>query len=984
MSVVAQPALVSPHGGRLVDRVLRGDDLARARERVGMLTRIALNARTMSDVELLAVGAYSPLEGFMGRADYRGVLRDMRLASGLPWTVPITLAVRQAAADALREGQDVALVTPREEPLAILHLEERFPYDGREEARLVYGTDDPRHPGAAYQLHRGDVLLAGTVDLLARPPLRGFEPYRLDPADARARFGGLGWQRVVGFQSQQPMHRAHEYIQKCALEPLDGLLIHPLVGQTKLDELPSQVRVRCYQVLVEQYYPHDRVVLAVFPGAMRYAGARETLFHALVRKNYGCTHFIVGREYAAVERDFTPIGVDEIFRAFAPDELGITPLFFDETFYCRRCETITSPKTCPHGPQERVGLSGAVVRELLGRGELVPTEFARPEVAEILRDWLTRGAPSGPPTPPIGGSGRPGEAVAPLESAPAAPPAKKETKAQRAERLKRELNPWEHLEEIRHFAREGFQSIPVEWLNTYFRWWGVYTQGDGIGAVGGKGGEGKAVPYFMVRIRVPNGQLFSHQLRTIAGFAERSARGVADITVRENFQLHWMPIEVLPDLLESLWRVGLTTMGTCGDVTRNITGCPLAGVEADELIDAGPIVQSVNRMLNGNEDFYNVPRKYKITITGCRAWCSYPEINDVGLTPVRHPSTDQVGFALRVGGGLSTQPHLAVPLDVFVHPQQVLPVVRGITEIFRDSDVLRHDREKARLKFLFLQHGWTAERFQAELERRIGFALDPGVEAEPPADVYRDHVGIHPQKQDGYVYAGISVLRGRMTVEQMRAAADLAERYGSGELRTTTMQNLVILDVRRERAEALAFELSAVGLRTDASAFWRGTVACTGTEFCKLALTETKGFARWLVDDLEARLPGFQEHVRLNVTGCPNSCGQHWIADIGIEGKKIKMDGRLVDAYYFCVGGAVGRHQAVARPVGYRVPAREVPEAVERLLRAYLAERRPGQSFRAFCAARTDDELRLYLAGTPVAAVARDASPGPVPHGLDG
>ena len=382
---------IPPHGGRLIDRILRGDALRDARERIGSLKRIALNARMMSDLELLAVGAYSPLQGFMGEKDYRAVLHGMRLADGLPWPLPITLAVRRRAADTVREGEQIALVTPWEEPLGILHVEERFPYDGREEARVVYGTDDPRHPGAQYQLTRGDVLLSGPVDMLARPPLKGFDAYRLDPDAARARFRQLGWRTVVGFQSHQPMHRAHEYIQKCALEPLDGLFIHPLVGQTKLDELPSEVRVRCYQVLVEQYYPQNRALLAVFPGAIRYAGPRETLFHALVRKNYGCTHFIVGREYAGIESTFAPITVDEIFNAFTPAELGITPLFFDETFYCRRCEAVTSPKTCPHGAQDRMALSGAVVRELLGRGELVPTEFARPEVAEILRNWV-RGA----------------------------------------------------------------------------------------------------------------------------------------------------------------------------------------------------------------------------------------------------------------------------------------------------------------------------------------------------------------------------------------------------------------------------------------------------------------------------------------------------------------------------------------------------------------------------------------------------------------
>jgi sulfite reductase (ferredoxin) len=954
-----------PHGGRLIDRVLRGDAREDARQRAASLKRISFNARMMSDLELLAVGAYSPLEGFMGEADYRAVLRDMRLASGLPWTLPITLAVHRAAADELREGQDVALVTPWEEPIGILHLEERFAYDGGEEARVVYGTDDPRHPGAQYQLTRGDVLLAGPVDLIARPPLKGFEAYRLDPAEARARFRQLGWQTAVGFQSQQPMHRAHEYIQKCALEPLDGLFIHPLVGQTKLDELPSQVRVRCSQVLVEQYYPKNRVVLAVFPGAMRYAGPRETLFHALVRKNYGCTHFIVGREYAGIESAFAPISVDQIFRAFTPDELGIVPLFFDEAFYCRRCETVTSSKTCPHGAQDRVGLSGAVVRELLGRGELVPTEFARPEVAEILRNWV-RGTDV---------AARP----------PAAPPeAKKETKAQRVERLKLELNPWEHAEAIRRFAREGYQSIPAEWLNTYFRWWGAYTQGDGIGAVGGKGGEGKAVPYFMVRIRIPNGQLFSHQLRTIARFAEQSARGQADITVRENVQLHWVPIEALPDLFDSLARSGLTPMGTCGDVTRNVTGCPLAGVDAEELADASPLVQAATRMLNGNPDFYNLPRKYKITITGCRAWCSYPEINDIGMTAIRHSATGEVGFSVRVGGGLSTNPHLAVRLNTFVRWNQVLAVVRGITETFRDSDVLRQDREKARLKFLFLQHGWTAERFQEELERRLGVALEPAVAEEPPEDVHRDHVGIHPQKRDGHVYAGVAVLRGRLTAGQMLTMADLADRYGTGELRTTTMQNLLILNVRRQQADALAQEIETSGLRLQASPFWRGTIACTGTEFCKLALTETKSFARWLVEELEARMPSFDRHLKIHVTGCPNSCGQHWIADLGIEGKKTKVEGTMVDAYYFCVGGAVGKHQHIARPIGYRAPATEVPAAIERLLRAYLAERQDGESFREFAAGHTDEELRRILAGQAVAAVARDPSPGRPPRGVDG
>jgi len=560
----------------------------------------------------------------------------------------------------------------------------------------------------------------------------------------------------------------------------------------------------------------------------------------------------------------------------------------------------------------------------------------------------------------------------------------KETKAQRVERLKREMNPWAAHSEIVRFAREGFESIPPEWLGTYFRWWGIYTQGDGVGAVGGKGGEGRAVPYFMLRIRIPNGFLTSPQLRTLADLAERYARGVADITVRQNIQLHWVRVEDLPAIFSALAGCGLSSLGTCGDVTRNITGCPLAGLDADEIVDASPLVRAATAMVNGSPDFYNLPRKYKVSITGCRVWCSYPEINDLGLTAVRDLYSGRVGFSLRVGGGLSTQPHLAPRLDAFVRPDQVLAVVKGVSEIFRDSDVLRQNREKARLKFLFLDHGFTPERFLSELHDRLGFRLDPGVPEVLPDDSYRDHVGIHAQKQAGLVYAGLPILRGRLMPEELRRIAEIAERYGTGELRATSMQNLIIVNVPRSRAADLEREVQHGGLRLEGSPFRRGTVACTGSEFCKLALTETKGFARWLVEDLEERLPGFEEHLRINITGCPNSCGQHWIADIGVEGKKLKVDGRLVDAYYFCVGGAVGKHQAVARPIGYRVAASEVPEAVERLLRAYLGKRRDGQTFRAFCAGHTDEELRTFLAGAEVAAVARDASPGPVPHTLDG
>ena len=560
-----------------------------------------------------------------------------------------------------------------------------------------------------------------------------------------------------------------------------------------------------------------------------------------------------------------------------------------------------------------------------------------------------------------------------------------ETKAQRIERLKRSKNAWDHFDEIQQFARDGFASIPPEWLGTYFRTWGIYTQGDGAGVTGGKNGEGKAVPYFMVRIRIPNGLLRSQQVRTIARLAERYARGVADITVRQNIQLHWVTIESLPDLLQSLWNVGLTTTGACGDVARNITGCPLAGLDGQEIIDASPLALEIDRALGGNSEFYNLPRKFKISITGCRHWCSYPEINDIGLTATtRHRNgAREVGFTLRVGGGLSTHPHLAVPLDAFITPEQVVPVVRGVAEIFRASELSRVNREKARLKFLFLEHGWTAHSFLAELHQRIGFSLDPGEPEEIPADIHRDHVGIHDQKQPELVYVGASVLRGRITPQQLNLAADLAYRYADGHVRNTVMQNLLIVNVRKGHAAAVAAELTAAGLPVQASPFARGTVSCTGSEFCKLALTETKSFARWLTHELEERLPAFEEQLKLHITGCPNSCGQHWIADIGIEGKKIRQDGRMVDAYYFCIGGSVGQFASIARPVGYRCSAQTVPDAIERLLAGFNAQRHTHENLRQFFNRHSNDQLRALLAGEFVAGVERDLSLGPVPHGVE-
>jgi sulfite reductase (ferredoxin) len=314
----------------------------------------------------------------------------------------------------------------------------------------------------------------------------------------------------------------------------------------------------------------------------------------------------------------------------------------------------------------------------------------------------------------------------------------------------------------------------------------------------------------------------------------------------------------------------------------------------------------------------------------------------------------------------------------------VVDAIRGVAELFRRGTTLREHRERARLKFLFLREGWNAEGFQTELENVVGFKFDPAESELAPHDVYRDHIGIHPQKQEGLNFVGAAVLRGRVSSEQLQAAAELSERFGSGDLRTTVMQNLLIVNVPHKNTELLAHELTALGFPVQASPFVRGTIACSGTEFCKLAITETKGFSRWLTEELDDRLPGFDQDLKLHVTGCPNSCGQHWIADIGLEGKKLKVDGKLVDAYYFCLGGAVGALQSIARPVGYRCSAQEVPDAIERLLRAYRTMREPGENLRRYFARHSNEELRQFLAGQQVAPVERDQPAAPVPHAVEG
>lgn len=374
----------APHGGHLINRIATAAEKQEFLDQGDKLPRITLDDRAVSDLAMIAIGGFSPLIGFMEQSDYETVVTDMRLANGTPWSIPVTLSVTEEEAEPLTEGGWIRLDDSTGRFIGILELTQKYRYNKAHEAENVYGTDETKHPGVKVIYDQGPINLAGPVWLLERDPHPLFPAYQIDPAASRQMFADRGWKTVVGFQTRNPIHRAHEYIQKCALETVDGLFLHPLVGATKSDDIPADVRMRCYEIMMEHYFPQDRVILAINPSAMRYAGPREAIFHALIRKNYGCTHFIVGRDHAGVGDYYGTYDAQHIFDEFEPGELGIMPMKFEHAFYCTRTQQMATTKTSPSKPEERIHLSGTKVREMLRRGELPPPQFSRPEVAEEL------------------------------------------------------------------------------------------------------------------------------------------------------------------------------------------------------------------------------------------------------------------------------------------------------------------------------------------------------------------------------------------------------------------------------------------------------------------------------------------------------------------------------------------------------------------------------------------------------------------------
>ncbi|MBO0769999.1 MAG: nitrite/sulfite reductase [Actinobacteria bacterium] len=521
------------------------------------------------------------------------------------------------------------------------------------------------------------------------------------------------------------------------------------------------------------------------------------------------------------------------------------------------------------------------------------------------------------------------------------------------ERVKKDddgLNVRERI--LNRYAHQGFDSIDPQDLRGRFRWWGLYTQrrpGIGGGKTGALEDEEIEDSYFMMRVRIPGGQLSAEQLRTVAGIAKEYGRDLADITDRQNIQFHWLRIEDVPPIWERLEAVGLSSQEACGDTPRNMLGCPVAGIDASEVLDGSAALRATNALAAGNPEFSNLPRKYKTSVSGCAYACTDHEINDISFAGVIGPDGTP-GFDLWVGGGLSTNPMLAQRLGVFVEEERVPEVWAAVTGLFRDYGY-RRLRARARLKFLV--HDWGTERFREVLEKEyLGGSLPDGPAVEVPPAGHRDHLGVHRQR-DGRYYLGVAPSVGRSSGTQLWQVAGLAEEYGSGRVRLTTQQKLIILDVPEERTAGLAQELTAQDLQLEPSKFRRGTMACTGIEFCKLAIVETKQRAADLYAELERRLPGFDTPVTINVNGCPNSCARFQVADIGLKGMMVGGE----EGFQVHLGGSVGMDPGFGRKLrGLKVSADGAVDYIERILRNYLADRTDGEEF-ATWARRADEGL---------------------------
>jgi sulfite reductase beta subunit-like hemoprotein len=526
-----------------------------------------------------------------------------------------------------------------------------------------------------------------------------------------------------------------------------------------------------------------------------------------------------------------------------------------------------------------------------------------------------------------------------------------EGKLTKEERIKQEKAGLDVYNDILRYAKTGFDSIEPD-DKMLFKWYGVYQQRPNVG-------------HFMMRVKVPGGRISSEQLHTLAGIARDYGRSLADITTRQTIQFHWLTIEDMPDIFARLEAVGLTTAGACGDIARNLTSSPAAGFDPEELVDTWPVVDALQNFFHLNKDFGDLPRKYKIAVEGSPVQSTLPQINDASLIAYKRPSDGVVGYHFFVGGGLSIQPHFAKQLDIFVPADQIDKIVdvqRAISVCYRDADQLRRKRTRARLKYLMDE--WGPEKFTEEVRKKLDWSPDAAAPGFKFSDeTYRDHLGIHPQKQPGLNWIGLCVLTGRTNADQLDAAADIAQTYGKGDLRFTNVQNLLIPHIPTDDLEAAGKALRAAGFEWDVPNIRRGVIACTGIQFCNLALTETKNRTKDIVAHLEMVNPNpYERGLKINMNGCPNSCAQHHVGDIGLQGCLARQaDGTQVEAYDFHLGGDLGEHPSFTRAIHRKVPAEQVKFAIANVIAKFQETRQNHERFAQWAHRHTNEELDAFL-----------------------
>lgn len=515
------------------------------------------------------------------------------------------------------------------------------------------------------------------------------------------------------------------------------------------------------------------------------------------------------------------------------------------------------------------------------------------------------------------------------------------------ETLKLEKDGLDVIHDLYRYAKTGFASI-AETDFERLKWYGVYRQ------------KPKDSGFFMMRTKIPGGQLNAAQARVLSRIADRFAHGFCDITTRQTIQMHWLKIEQFPEIFAELDSVGITTSGACGDDTRNVVGCPVAGIDPEEIIDANPQLREVSANMTNNREFSNLPRKYKISVSGCCIRCAQPDINCCAVFGLRRGN--EAGYGIMVGGGLSSAPHLAQILPFFIKPDQVWPVVKAVSEIFRDEGY-RLRRNRARFKFLVAD--WGAEKMAAAVEARLAFKLEPHTDFPQPRDQETDHLGIHAQKQAGLYWVGINFAGGRVRHSLLEKVAGLAEKYaapGLDAIRLTAKQNLLMLNIPEANLPALKADLDKAGLIYESSNFRKGCVACTGIEFCNLAVAETKNRMIELVDQLEATSGWYKDKIRIHFSGCPSSCGQHQIADIGFRGARTKVNGEQVDAYDAFIGGRLGHNRRFNELLKGKIIAKDVHLFIDKLLHVYDSKKVNGETFADFCDRVPKEEILKALA----------------------